>query len=101
MKDTPPIPIPRQPLTLLCRQRHIRRLELFGSVLRDDFRPDSDVDILVEFEPEAQIGLFAFQQNQAELSALLQRPVDLVPRDGLKPAIRESVLASAQEIYAA
>ncbi len=95
------IPIPRQPLAALCRQYRIRRLELFGSVLRDDFRADSDVDVLVEFEPEAQIGLFAFQQIQAELSALLHRTVDLVPRDGLKPLIRESVLASAQEIYAA
>jgi uncharacterized protein len=101
MKDQPHIPIPHQTLALLCRRRHIRRLELFGSVLRDDFRPDSDVDILVEFEPEAQIGLFAFQQIQTELSDLLHRPVDLVPRDGLKPVIRESVLASAQEIYAA
>lgn len=97
----PHVFISRQAVAALCRQHHIRRLELFGSVLRDDFRPDSDVDMLVEFEPEAQIGLFAFQQIQAELSALLQRPVDLVPRSGLKPLIRESVLASAQEIYAA
>ena len=97
----PHVPISRQAVAALCREHHIRRLELFGSVLREDFRPDSDVDMLVEFEPEAQIGLFAFQQIQAELSALLQRPVDLVPRSGLKPLIRESVLASAQEIYAA
>jgi len=97
----PHIPISRQAVAALCRRHHIRRLELFGSVLRDDFRPDSDVDMLVEFEPEAQIGLFAFQQIQTELSALVQRPVDLVPRNGLKPLIRESVLASAQEIYAA
>ncbi len=97
----PRIPIPRQTLAALCRRRQIRRLELFGSVLRDDFKPDSDVDVLVEFEPEAQIGLFAFQQIQAELSALLQRSVDLVPRNGLKPVIREAVLATAQEIYAA
>ncbi len=97
----PNIRIPRQTLAALCRQYHICQPELFGSVLRNDFRADSDVDVLVEFEPGAQIGLFAFQQIQAELSALLQRPVDLVPRDGLKPLIRESVLASAQEIYAA
>ena len=97
----PQIPIPHQTLAALCRRRLIRRLELFGSVLRDDFTPDSDVDVLVEFEPQAQIGLFAFQQIQAELSDLLQRQVDLVPRNGLKPVIREAVLASAQEIYAA
>jgi len=97
----PHIPIPRQALAEFCRRNHIRWLALFGSVLRDDFRPDSDVDVLVEFEPGAQIGLFEFMRIQEELAALLQRPVDLVPKDGLKPVIRSSVLASAQVVYAA
>jgi predicted nucleotidyltransferase len=76
-------------------------LALFGSVLRDDFRPDSDVDVLVAFDPKARIGFVTLSRMQRELSALFQRPVDLVPMDGLKPAIRESVLSSAQDVYAA
>jgi predicted nucleotidyltransferase len=76
-------------------------LALFGSVLRDDFRPDSDVDVLVAFKPEARIGFITLSRMQRELSALFQRPVDLVPMDGLKPVIRESVLSSAQDVYAA
>ena len=97
----PRIDIPRHALAEFCRRNQIRWLALFGSVLRDDFRPDSDVDVLVEFEQDATFGMFALVQIQDELSDLLQRPVDLVLRDGLKPVIRDSVLASAQEIYAA
>jgi predicted nucleotidyltransferase len=76
-------------------------LALFGSVLRDDFRPDSDVDLLVAFKPEAHVGFVTLSRMQRELTELFQRPVDLVPMDGLKPIIRESVLSSAQEVYAA
>ncbi len=97
----PKIQIPTEQIRDLCRRNQIRQLLLFGSVLRDDFRPESDVDVLVEFEPGAQIGLFEFMRIQEELAALLQRPVDLVPKDGLKPVIRSSVLASAQVVYAA
>jgi predicted nucleotidyltransferase len=60
-----------------CRQHQIRWLALFGSVLRDDFGPESDVDVLVEFEPQARLGLMAYAGIQRELSELLQRPVDL------------------------
>lgn len=105
MPDTmlaePHIAIPREVLAEFCRRNHIRRLALFGSVLRDDFRPDSDVDVLVDFERGTKIGMFALVQIQDELADLLQRPVDLVLRDGLKPVIRDSVVASAQDIYAA
>jgi len=97
----PKIQVPTEQIRDFCRRNHIRQLLLFGSVLRDDFRPESDVDVLVEFEPGAQIGLFEFVRIQEELAALLQRPVDLVPKDGLKPVIRSSVLASAQVVYAA
>jgi predicted nucleotidyltransferase len=76
-------------------------LALFGSVLREDFRPDSDVDVLVAFKPEARISFVTLSRMQRELTELFQRPVDLVPMDGLKPIIRESVLSSAQEVYAA
>jgi predicted nucleotidyltransferase len=95
------IRIPRKQLAELCRRYHVRRLALFGSVLRDDFRPDSDVDVLVMFEPDTRIGFMALGQMKRELSGLFQRPVDLVPQDGLKPVIREAVLSSAEEVYAA
>jgi hypothetical protein len=68
--------------------------------LRADFPPDSDVDLLVEFEPGAKIGFMALGRMQRELPALLERPVDLVPKDGLKPVIRRDVLASTEVIYA-
>jgi len=97
----PKIQIPTEQIRDFCRRNQIRQLLIFGSVLRDDFRPESDVDVLVEFEPGAQIGLFEFMRIQDELADLLQRPVDLVPKDGLKPVIRSSVLASAQVVYAA
>ena len=83
-----------------CRRNHIRRLAFFGSVLQDRFGPDSDVDVLVDFEPDAQIGFMSLSRMQRELAELLGRPVDLVPRDGLKPIIREAVLPAAEEIYA-
>ena len=95
------IDIPARELENLCQKHHIRRLAVFGSALRDDFRPDSDVDVLVEFEPEAHVGFIALSRLQRELAALLHRPVDVVPRDGLKPLIRESVLSSAEVLYAA
>jgi predicted nucleotidyltransferase len=97
----PRIEIPRDQLADFCRRHHIRRLALFGSVLREDFRPDSDVDVLVAFEPEAQVGFMALGRMKRELSALFQRPVDLVPQEGLKPIIREVILTSAEELYAA
>jgi len=95
------IPLPGRQLSSLCRRYRVRKLALFGSVLRDDFRPESDVDVLVLFEPDARVGFVMLSRMQRELSELFQRPVDLVPMDGLKPVIRESVLASAQDVYAA
>jgi predicted nucleotidyltransferase len=88
-------------LSEFCSRNHIRQLLVFGSALRDDFRPDSDVDLLVDFEPGAPVGFLALSRMQRELAALFQRPVDLVPKQGLKSAIREAVLASAEVVYAA
>lgn len=84
----------------ICQHYQVAELALFGSVLRDDFDTDSDVDVLVSFEPTAQIGLIAFNQLQAELTRLFNRPVDLVPKQGLKPFIKETVLQQAKVIYA-
>jgi predicted nucleotidyltransferase len=95
------IPVHSRQISGICRRYHVRRLALFGSVLRDDFRPDSDVDVLVAFEPEARVGFVTLSRMQRELSELFKRPVDLMPMDGLKPVIRESVLSSAQDVYAA
>ena len=95
------ISIPKNNLRQFCRQYHIRRLALFGSVLRDDFGSDSDIDLLVLFEPDTRISFLTLGRMQRELSAMFNRRIDLVPQEGLKPVIREAVLASAQEVYAA
>lgn len=95
------IGIPADRIAELCRQYQVRELALFGSALRDDFGPESDVDLLVEFDPSAQVGFLTLARLQRELSALFQRTVDLVPKRGLKPQIRQSVLESAEVIYAA
>jgi predicted nucleotidyltransferase len=95
------IKIPQDEISDFCHRNQIRSLALFGSVLRPDFQPDSDVDMLVEFDPTAQVGLVALNRMTRELGELLDRPVDLVPRDGLKPQLRASVLASVEVLYAA
>lgn len=92
------ITIDRQRIAEFCRCHHIRRLALFGSVLRDDFGPDSDVDVLVEFEPGHVPG-FAFFDLQEELSALLGRRVDLNTRGSLSRFFRERVAREAQDQY--
>ena len=97
----PQISIPRDQVMDFCRRNQIRTFSLFGSVLREDFGPDSDVDVLIEFDPEARVGFMALGRMQRELADLLGRRVDLIPRDGLKPLIRDSVLGSAQVLYAA
>jgi predicted nucleotidyltransferase len=94
------ITVPCEQITDFCRRNYIRWLALFGSVLRDDFDPDSDVDVLVEFEPEARVTMFTLSRLQRELEGIFARPVDFVLKDGLKWRIRDSVLASAQVIYA-
>lgn len=96
----PALELPTVTLDTYCRRNGIRRLDLFGSATRADFAPHSDVDLLVEFRPEARVGFLAFSRIQRELSALIGRPVDLVPRSGLKPAIAASVLDAAVPLYA-
>ena len=95
------IGIPRETIAGFCRHHHIRKLSLFGSVLRTDFRPDSDVDVLVEFEPGHVPGMIRFVQMEKELSLLLggQR-VDLVTAKFLNRRIRDRVLADAEVQYA-
>ena len=91
------IELPREQIAEFCRRNHIRRLALFGSVLRDDFTPDSDVDVLVEFEPGKTPG-FAFFTMEEELSGILGRRVDLNTPNSLSKYFREEVLAEAEEL---
>ncbi len=94
------ISIPRDRLASFCRRHRIRKLALYGSVLRDDFRPDSDVDVLVEFEPDHVVGLRIVDIEQ-ELSEILGgHRVDLVAEKYLNPRLRERVLADAEVQYA-
>jgi predicted nucleotidyltransferase len=93
------IQIPADKIAAFCRQHHVRKLSLFGSVLRDDFNPHSDIDILVEFEPTAQIDLFEFSGMRLELMELLDRPVDLVTPTALKPLIKDDILKSRKVVY--
>jgi len=92
--------VPREKLAELCRRHHIRRLSLFSSVLRDDFNRESDVDVLVEFEPDHVPG-FGIISVEDELSDLFGgRPIDLVTPKFLNHRIRDQVLAEAQVQYA-
>jgi predicted nucleotidyltransferase len=95
------IELPIDKINEICRRYKVRELSVFGSALREDFRPDSDVDLLVEFEPDAQIGFLALAGLMRELSEVIGRKVDLVPKKGLKEVIRDSVIASARVLYAA
>jgi predicted nucleotidyltransferase len=98
---SPRISIDRDAISAFCRRHHIARLALFGSVLRDDFRADSDVDVLVEFQPGHVPGL-DFITIERELSQLLQgRRVDLVTPKFLNARIRDQVLTSAEPLYVA
>ena len=95
------IDVDQEDLARVCRRWGVRRLSFFGSVLRDDFGLDSDVDVLVEFKPEADVGLFEFVDLQQELAALLGRDVDLHTPASLSHFFREQVLGSAEVAYAA
>ena len=101
MNATTDLAIPEAALSDYCRRNEIAYLALFGSASRGELGAQSDVDLLVEFVPGARIGFLALERMQRELSGLFNRPVDLVPMDGLKPVIRDSVLSDIEEIYAA
>jgi predicted nucleotidyltransferase len=94
------IRIDRERLADFCRRNHIRKLALFGSILRDDFRPESDVDVLVEFDPGHVPGLRFFALER-ELSQLLGRKVDLNTPNFLSPYFRNRVLSEAVVQYVA
>lgn len=93
------INVPQESIRTFCQQHHIRRFALFGSVLRDDFRPDSDIDVLVEFDPEHVPG-YGFVTIEDELSRLFGRTVGLVTPKFLNRRIRDRVLTEAEVQYA-
>ena len=96
------IEIPSEQVSEFCRRNRIRKLSLFGSVLRNDFRPDSDIDVLVEFEPEAEHSLFDLLRMQDELQDLFGREVDLVEASGLRnPFRRQEIMRTQRPIFAA
>jgi uncharacterized protein len=95
------VDLPRERIAEFCRRHRIRRLALFGSVLRGDFRDDSDVDVLVEFDPDARVGLFTLGAMEIELSGLLGRRADLRTPEDLSRHFRETVAADAEVVYAA
>jgi Predicted nucleotidyltransferases len=94
------VELPQEAIADFCRRNHIRRLALFGSILRDDFGPQSDVDVLVEFEPDTKVGL-GFFRMQDELTQLLGRQVDLNTPGFLSVYFRDQVLAEARVQYEA
>jgi uncharacterized protein len=93
--------IPQDKLMDFCRRYRIRKLALFGSVLREDFSPTSDVDVLVEFEPGAKVGLLALARMERELSATVGRKVDLNTEGFLSRYFRTEVLNEAEVQYVA
>lgn len=95
------IKIPRQTISRFCRRHRIRRLALFGSILRDDFGPESDIDVLVEFEPGHVPGLLRMVNLEAELSLILGRKADVRTAAELSRHFRDHVLREAQTQYAA
>jgi predicted nucleotidyltransferase len=92
------VAIPELKIVEFCQRNRIRKLALFGSVLRDDFRPDSDIDVLVEFEPDARVG-WEFIDMQDELGELFGREVDLHTFKSLNKQFRDKVLQASQVIY--
>ena len=99
------VEIPRDKIADFCQRWKISEFALFGSVLREDFGPESDVDILVTFTPDARWGLFALARMEQELATILDRKVDLVSRRGLEASRnyirRNAILRSAQVIRVA
>ena len=93
------IDIQKEPIAEFCRRHHIRKLSLFGSVLRDDFGPESDVDVLVEFEHGARVGLIRLAGLEIELGAIIGRKIDLNTQGFLSKYYRDQILDEAEVQY--
>jgi predicted nucleotidyltransferase len=95
------INLPMEDITDLCKRYRVRELALFGSAAKGNLKKGSDIDLLVDFEPDAQVGFITLSRMQRELSNLIHRKVDLVPKGGLKPILRHDVLSTIKVLYAA
>ncbi|MGA7934802.1 MAG: nucleotidyltransferase family protein [Kovacikia sp.] len=97
------IDLPMEAIAEFCKRWQVIEFALFGSILRDDFRPDSDIDVMVQFHPEAHPTLFDLTYMEDELKVLFQRDVDLITRKGIETSRnylrRKAILSSAQVIY--
>jgi len=93
------IDIDKSAIAEFCRRHHIRHLSFFGSVLREDFDSGSDVDVLVEFQSDAEVGLIGLAGLEIELGQLLGRPVDIHTVKGLNPQFRDEVLNQVEVQY--
>jgi hypothetical protein len=92
--------ISKKALAQICQRYQVSELALFGSALRADFQPESDLDVLVTFEPGTRVGFLTLARLARELSDLLGRKVDLVPKDGLKPLLRNEILSHTEVLFA-
>jgi len=105
VQDRLRVNLPMQEIAAFCQRWNISQLALFGSVLRDDFGPDSDIDVLVTFAPGSARTLAAISQMQQEIEALFGRPVDLVDRQSIERSPnylrRRAILTSARTVYSA
>jgi predicted nucleotidyltransferase len=95
----PRIQLPQEKIAAFCRRHRIKKLSLFGSILREDFTASSDIDILVEFEPNAEVGLFDIAAMEQELSLLLGRKVDMRTAVELSRLFRDRVIDEAETQY--
>jgi hypothetical protein len=99
------LPLPQQAIAKFCQRWQIKEFYVFGSVLRSDFRPDSDIDIMVSFEADAPWGLLEFVRMKHELETLLERDVDLVTKKSIEQSHnwirRQEIFGTAQVFYVA
>lgn len=101
IRKKPKFIIPRKKIATFCEHWGVTEFSLFGSVLRDDFRPKSDIDVMLVIKPDAPIGLFELIEMQLELEKLFKRKVDLVEKEGIRnPYRRKEILSTAKVIYA-
>lgn len=91
----------KQAVAVICRAHGVRRLRIFGSAARDEDGPDSDLDLIVDFQPDARPGLFGLAQLGNDLEAILDTRIDITTAAGLHAKLRRAVLAEAQEVWAA
>ena len=94
--------LPRKKIAEFCKRWSITEFSVFGSVLREDFRPDSDIDVLISIDPKAHIGLLEIAKIQIELENMLKHPVDMVEKERLRyPYRKNEILRTAQLVYPA